>query len=129
METWVDLLQSKSSLKKSSKRKTHSAKALKHSPVKQEVLLLDYSPVNNAPSRDSTDPNEVELLHVKLSQQQIVITELTREREHLLKQLELLRHQQRIVDSTTRQVGYVHVRQCVIFVYQYSVYKRVAVLQ
>lgn len=102
METWVDLLQAKSSLKKSSKRKTRSVKALKHSPVKQEVLLLDYSPGNDAPLRDSTEPNELELLHIKLSQQQIVIAEITREREHLLKQLESLRHQQRIVDNTTR---------------------------
>ena len=86
METWVDLLQSKSSLKKSSKRKTRSAKALKHSPVKQEVLLLDYSPVNNDRLRDSSEPSEIELLQLKLSQQQIVIAELTREREHLLQQ-------------------------------------------
>ena len=96
METWVDLLQSKSSLKKSSKRKTRSSKALKHSPVKQEVLLLDYSPVNNAPLRDS---NEVDLLHLKLSQQQNVIAEVTRQREDLQKQLELLRHQQKVNDS------------------------------
>ena len=93
METWVDLLQSKSSLKKSSKRKTRSTKALKHSPVKQEVLLVDYSPVNNDRSRDSSEqPNEIELLQLKLSQQQIVIAELTQERKHFL--------QQRIVDDT-----------------------------
>lgn len=92
METWVDLLQSKNALKKS-KRKTRAYKALKHSPVKQEVLLLDYSPVNDGPLHDSTGPNEVELLHMKLSQQQNVISEMTRDREHLLKQLELLRHQ------------------------------------
>ena len=86
METWVDLLQSKSSLKKS-KRKTRSTKALKHSPVKQEVLLADYSPVNDERLRDSSEqPNDVELLQMKLSQQQIVIAELTREREHLLQQ-------------------------------------------
>lgn len=107
METWVDLLQSKGSLKKSSKRKTHPSKALKHSPVKQEVLLLDYSPVNNAPLCDGSEPNEVELLQKKLSQQQVVIAEVTHERERLLKHLELLRHQQRIVDNTSRLV---HVR-------------------
>ena len=100
METWVDLLQSKSSLKKS-KRKTRATKSLKHSPVKQEVLLLDYSPGNNAPLRDGGELNDVELLQQKLSQQQIIIAEVTHEREHLLKQLELLRHQQKIVDNST----------------------------
>ena len=94
METWVDLLQSKSSLKKPSKRKTRSTKALKHSPVKQEVLLVDYSPGNNDSLQDGS---ELGLLHMKLSQQQIAIAELTREREHLLKQLEL--RQQRVFDN------------------------------
>jgi len=100
METWVDLLQSKSALKKS-KRKTRAIKALKHSPVKQEVLL-DYSPVNDEPLHDSTaGPDEIELLRMKVSHQQNVIAEVTRDREHLLKQLELLRHQ-RNGDNTMR---------------------------
>lgn len=101
METWVDLLQSKSSLKKSSKRKARVTKTLKHSPVKQEVLLLDYSPVNND-TCDNAELNEVELLRLKLAQQQNVISEVTREREHLSKQLELLRHQQRIGDNALK---------------------------
>ena len=102
METWVDLLQSKSSLKKPSKRKTRSTKALKHSPVKQEVLLVDYSPGNNDSLQDGS---ELGLLHMKLSQQQIAIAELTREREHLLKQLEL--RQQRVFDNAR----YVHINK------------------
>lgn len=108
METWVDLLQSKSSLKKASKRKTRSTKALKHSPVKQEVLLLDYSPGNDAPLRDGTGYNEVEPLQLKLSQQQNIIAEITREREDLLKQLALLRHQQRISENTTPRSAYIN---------------------
>ena len=84
METWVDLLQAKNANKKSVKRKLRTNKAVKQSPVRQEVLLLDYTPANG------DDTNEVEQLRLELAEQQTVIADVTRDRERLLKEVDSL---------------------------------------
>jgi len=82
METWVDLLQAKNANKKSVKRKVRINKTVKQSPVRQEVLLLDYTPANG----DSS--NEVEQLRLELAEQQTVIADTTRDKERLLKEVD-----------------------------------------
>jgi len=84
METWIDLLQAKNANKKVVKRKVRANKAVKQSPVRQEVLLLDYTTANG------DDVNEAEQLRLELAEQQTVIADITRDRERLLKQVDTL---------------------------------------
>ncbi|XP_065901263.1 paramyosin-like isoform X2 [Dysidea avara] len=99
METWVDLLQAKNANKKAVKRKVRTNKTVKQSPVRQEVLLLDYTPANG----DTV--NETEQLRLELAEQQTVIADITRDRERLLKQVDSLWRQHHNDCSSQLTVG------------------------